>query len=88
MAYASFVSSNLYLIIFLSSALQVLGTAALGLFSFYGLKIEAAANVMVKGKPVTHVSVSKGWLVVARIALIVLLAGIFLGGMASLAGVQ
>jgi heme A synthase len=87
MGFAIFVKEHMYLTVFFSSAFQVIGTLILGLFSFCGLKIETSDKVFEKGKGITHVSVDTKWLNWARFGLLLLIVGIFLGGMASLAGV-
>lgn len=87
MGFAVLVQDHMYITVFISGALQIVGTAILGLFSFYGLKVQPSSTVFVSGNPATHVSISKGWVNVARAGLLLLLVGIFLGSMASLAGI-
>ena len=85
---ATFIEEHMYFTVLLASALQVIGTLILGLFSFYGLKISESPNAFVNGKAVTRVSVDAKWLNGARIALFLLLLGILLAAVASLAGMS
>lgn len=87
MGFAIFIKEHMYLTVFLSSAFQVMGTLILGLFSFCGLKIETSDKVFLEGKGATRVSMNTKWLNWARFGLLLLIIGIFLGGMASLAGI-
>lgn len=88
MGFAILVKEHMYLTVFFSSAFQVIGTLILGLFSFCGLKIKTSDQVFHKGKGFTQVTMSTKWLNWARFGLLLLIIGIFLGGMASLAGVS
>lgn len=88
MGFAVLIKNHLHLTVFISVALQIIGTAILGLFSFYGLTITQSQTVFSKGQPMAHVSVNTKWLQGARAALILLLLGIFLSGMAGLASLD
>lgn len=77
-----FVKTNMVYLAGFSAALQIIGTLILALFSFHGIKISPSTNVFVNDKPATHVTIVSDWLFAARIGLVILLAGIFLSGIA------
>ncbi len=76
------IDSNIFIIIAL--AFQVFGALMLALMSFRGLKIEVSDSVFVNDKPVTHVSMSAGYLNVGRFGLLFTLIGIILASIAAL----
>lgn len=78
----TFVKTNMVYLVGLSAILQIIGTLVLALFSFSGIKISPSSNTFVNGKPVTHVTIVGGWLRAAQVGLILLLAGIFISGIA------
>lgn len=85
MSISALLANPIYIWVFIAVALQIVGTTILGLFSFKGIKIESSPNVFVNGKPVTHTSVDPKWLVLAQAGLLMLLLGIAIGGIATLA---
>lgn len=66
------------------AALQIAGTAALGLFSFEGLKITPSNGVNSGGRPLTTVTVNSRWVTAGKVGLVLLLAGIAAAGFGSL----
>lgn len=76
----------MFCITLLATSLQVVGTLVLALFSFYGLHIGENEDAYNEGVP--KVEVKPYWLRASQVALIVLLFGIFLSGLASLANVS
>lgn len=78
-----FVKNHMFCITFLATALQVLGTSVLALFSFYGLSITENKDAYIEGVP--KIEIKNCWLRASQVALIVLLLGILLSGVASLA---
>ena len=76
----NFVKTNMVYLVGFSAILQIIGTVVLALFSFEGIKITPSPNVYVNGKPVTHATIVDGWLLAARVGLIILLIGICLSG--------
>lgn len=82
---SALLANPIFIWVFVAVALQITGTAILGLFSFNGIKIEQSSNAYVNGKPVTHTSVDLKWLAWARAGLVLLLIGIFIAGVATLA---
>lgn len=77
---------NMHIIIVIATILQVVGTAILTLFSFKGFVVTENPTVFINGKPSTHVTFNKFWLIPSRIGLIFLLVGIAMSGVASLVG--
>jgi hypothetical protein len=77
-----FVKTYMVYLVGFSAILQIIGTLVLALFSFEGIKISPSPNVCVNGNPVTHVTIINGWLLAARVGLIILLVGIFISGIA------
>ncbi|WP_410474336.1 hypothetical protein [Guyparkeria sp. TX1] len=82
----TFANNYMTHIIATGAILQIVGTVVLTLFSFNGLKIERDETVRVNDKPVTHVSMNTSWLRFARIALVILLFGITISGLAGIIG--
>lgn len=78
-----FVKTNMFYVVFLATFLQVLGTLVLALFSFYGLKISENKEAYIEG--VQKVEMKTCWLRASQFALVILLIGIALSGVASLA---
>lgn len=76
---------SIFGLVLFALTLQIFGTAILGLFSFYGIQIDKSKNSFANGKPVTHVTINKAWLNLARAGLILLLVGIGMGGWATIA---
>ena len=83
------IKANMVLVATFATLLQVVGTLLLSLFSFLGIKITSTntpnEKVTIGGKPITHVTIVKGWLVAAKVGLLLLLFGIILSGAASIA---
>ena len=79
----AFVKSHMFYITLLATALQVAGTLVLALFSFYGLSI--TENRDAYNECVPKVEIKNYWLRASQVALILLLLGILLSGLASLA---
>ncbi|OAM52811.1 hypothetical protein A7981_05055 [Methylovorus sp. MM2] len=77
-----FVKSHMFCITLLATALQVSGTLVLALFSFYGLSITENKDAYFEGVP--KVEIKNCWLRASQVALILLLLGILLSGLASL----
>ena len=73
-------------LLFFATFLQVLGTLVLALFSFYGLKISENKDAYLEG--IQKVEIKTCWLRASQIALIILLLGIVLSGLASLASLS
>lgn len=81
-----FVNSHLFFITLLSTVFQVSGTLVLALFSFYGLSITENKDSYIEGVP--KVEIKNCWLRASQVALTLLLLGILLSGLVSLAGVS
>jgi len=81
-----FVKANMFCVTFFATFLQVLGTLVLALFSFYGLKISENKDAYLEG--IQKVEIKTCWLRASQIALIILLLGIVLSGLASLASLS
>lgn len=86
-AHAFIVDHYLWLI-WASAALQIAGTAILGLFSFYGIKIKQNETWTIDGNPISNVTINGKWMNWARGALIALLAGIALASLLSMASTK
>lgn len=80
------IKSSMFAIILTATALQVIGTAILSLFSFKGIVITEDPTVFIGGKSSTHVTINRAWVKPFRFGLISLLIGIVLSGLTSLAG--
>lgn len=85
MNFTALLANPVYLWVFIAVTLQIAGTLILGLFSFNGIKITSSPNVYVNNKPVTHTSIDPKWLVWAQRGLLMLLVGITISGIATLA---
>ena len=78
-----FIKGNMFCVTLLATALQAVGTLVLALFSFYGLSITEDKDAYLKG--ILKVEVKNVWLRASQVALVLLLLGILLSGLASLA---
>jgi hypothetical protein len=78
-----YVKSNMFCITLLATIFQVFGTLVLALFSFFGLSITENKDAYIEGIPKVEIKI--GWLRASQIALVVLLVGILLSGVTSLA---
>lgn len=87
-AFFEFIKTNMFATVLVATALQIIGTAILALFSFKGIVISVSNNVRVNNKPVTHVEINSKWLRASQIALVLLLAGIAISGIGSLASIS
>lgn len=72
----------MFYIILVATALQISGTSVLALFSFYGLSITENKDAYIEGVP--KVEIKNCWLRASQSALILLLLGILLSGLASI----
>ena len=79
-----FIKSNMFCVTLLATALQAVGTLVLALFSFYGLSITENKDAYIENVP--KVKIKNAWLRASQVALVLLLLGILLSGLASLAG--
>lgn len=80
---STFVIEHVVCVLVVATALQVVGTLILSLFSFFGIKIATSNDTKINGKDVTHVQLSPNWLRLAKVGLILLLLGMFLSGVVS-----
>lgn len=78
-----FIKSNMFCVNLLATALQAVGTLVLALFSFYGLSITENKDAYIEDVP--KVEIKNAWLRASQVALVLLLLGILLSGLASLA---
>jgi hypothetical protein len=78
------IKANMLVLVALATALQLVGTTILALFSFYGIKISENEDAYIEG--VQKVEVSSKWLRASQVALLLLLFGILIAGGTSLAG--
>lgn len=81
-----FVQENVFSVVFTGAVLQILGSAILGLFSFLGLKVTENKDAYVEGA--LMVEVPKGWMLSAKISLVVLLVGVTLSALGALASIS
>lgn len=77
------IKSNIFFTVLISTALQILGTLILALFSFYGLEISNDEDAYVQG--IQKVEIRPHWLSASKFALIILLVGLTLSGLVSIA---
>ena len=78
-----FIKTNMFYITLIATALQAVGTFVLAMFSFCGLSITEDKDAYLEGVP--KVEIKNVWLRASQVALVLLLLGILLSGLASLA---
>ncbi|WP_048305802.1 hypothetical protein [Halomonas sp. PR-M31] len=81
-----FVQENVFNVVLVGAALQIFGSAVLGLFSFLGLKISENKDAYIEGT--LMVEVPSGWMWAAKISLVVLLVGVAISALGALASIS